>query len=702
MSARVAADTPAAPGEFPLALTAAALVAGVALLLNGGSAPALLLVALFLLAAHSSLVTSGTLRLADWAWLSWSLRGVAFLLVLATDNSRSATGIDWLLPAIPMRWLGQLCLVELALQRWRRTHSLGPRQVGAVLLASLAMMAGANTLEPEPFRVLGPLYVVLCALALPRMLPGALPAIHRAMPWRAWTLVGGTLALALLLGGTLTHLFGTHLRGLDSLALQFLAGHLGSRVSGFALHPSLGGSFDLQRSPQRVMRLLLEEDVARRGLASPHLRGVVYDRYRGRRWWPSLGDRRFLRAEAADLAGEYRAGARVTVERLAPHYGLLFVPLHAAGVIGPAEAATEWSDDGHMVLRAPAPTAAVDEYAWIEPPPGNSLRPLQGPVARGPRGSGRPAPWADEGTLLRCLEIPGDLHPRVRDLAAGLAPPNAAPAEKIRAVVAYLGAHHRYSLRVRPGQGEPLSDFLLNRRAAHCQYFAAAAVILLRLQDVPARYVQGYYAHEVNRSGVMVVRGRDAHAWAEAFVDGLGWVTVEATPAGGRPDELGAHVPPWLFAWEAMQDMATATGDWLSERRGAITAMGAGLLAVLLAGAAGWSLWTRGRAAAPAARHGDPAWNALAGRYDALLERAGIPCPPHLPWSEWLSAAEHRGELPPHLATPLRDFAAAYTRARFGAAPSAAPEQRSALQVRLAELEALAGARPLPPPRNHS
>jgi hypothetical protein len=57
-------------------------------------------------------------------------------------------------------------------------------------------------------------------------------------------------------------------------------------------------------------------------------------------------------------------------------------------------------------------------------------------------------------------------------------------------------------------------------------------VILMRAMDVPARVVTGYQGGELNPvDGYWVVRHRDAHAWAEVWLAGRGWVRVDPTTA---------------------------------------------------------------------------------------------------------------------------------------------------------------------------
>ena len=74
--------------------------------------------------------------------------------------------------------------------------------------------------------------------------------------------------------------------------------------------------------------------------------------------------------------------------------------------------------------------------------------------------------------------------------------------------------------------------FLFETKTGHCEYFASAMAIMLRLQGVPARLVTGFSATNKNPlTGYFEVRALDAHAWVEAYFPAHGWVTFEPTPA---------------------------------------------------------------------------------------------------------------------------------------------------------------------------
>ncbi len=82
------------------------------------------------------------------------------------------------------------------------------------------------------------------------------------------------------------------------------------------------------------------------------------------------------------------------------------------------------------------------------------------------------------------------------------------------------------------GHQTPLANFLLITHSGHCEYFATATVMLLRMLGVPARYAVGFYVHERSGDNSYVVRGRDAHAWCLVWDrSAAGWQTFDTTPA---------------------------------------------------------------------------------------------------------------------------------------------------------------------------
>jgi hypothetical protein len=117
-----------------------------------------------------------------------------------------------------------------------------------------------------------------------------------------------------------------------------------------------------------------------------------------------------------------------------------------------------------------------------------------------------------------------------------------------------LDAELEYSLEpgIPPEASEPVHWFLTIGKAGHCEYFASALALLARSLGIPARLVAGYRVFEYNAvGGYWIVRKRDAHAWAEVYLDGV-WRTVDPTPAGSLEGE-GERESTWLGArWDVL------------------------------------------------------------------------------------------------------------------------------------------------------
>lgn len=85
-------------------------------------------------------------------------------------------------------------------------------------------------------------------------------------------------------------------------------------------------------------------------------------------------------------------------------------------------------------------------------------------------------------------------------------------------------------------------EFWFDRKEGFCEHIASSFVILMRALDIPARIVTGYQGGELNAvDGFWTVRQRDAHAWAEVWLQGQGWVRVDPT-AAVSPGRVGSLV----------------------------------------------------------------------------------------------------------------------------------------------------------------
>ena len=143
------------------------------------------------------------------------------------------------------------------------------------------------------------------------------------------------------------------------------------------------------------------------------------------------------------------------------------------------------------------------------------------------------------------VELPSSFNPRTLDLARQIrSDPQYASAGSAALVQFVLNrlrtGGYRYTLE--PGvYGQNTADeFWFDRKEGFCEHIASSFVLLMRALGVPARIVTGYQGGEQNRvDGYWVVRQSDAHAWAEVWHEGKGWVRVDPTSAVA-PGRTGA------------------------------------------------------------------------------------------------------------------------------------------------------------------
>ena len=139
---------------------------------------------------------------------------------------------------------------------------------------------------------------------------------------------------------------------------------------------------------------------------------------------------------------------------------------------------------------------------------------------------------ASQKPPIGMMNIPNDLDPRVHELAGRIFAGCNTTTEKINAVISYFRTNYTYvlGLNIPPGR-DKLTHFLLEESTGYCEYFASGAAILLRLVDVPTRYVTGFLVTAKDeQSESWVARNMDAHAWVEAWdKQQKQWTIVEAT-----------------------------------------------------------------------------------------------------------------------------------------------------------------------------
>jgi transglutaminase-like putative cysteine protease len=79
---------------------------------------------------------------------------------------------------------------------------------------------------------------------------------------------------------------------------------------------------------------------------------------------------------------------------------------------------------------------------------------------------------------------------------------------------------------------DTVDEFLFETRRGFCEHYAGSFVFMLRAAGIPSRVVVGYQGGELHSTeGYVLVHQYDAHAWAEAWLEGEGWVRFDPTAA---------------------------------------------------------------------------------------------------------------------------------------------------------------------------
>lgn len=107
------------------------------------------------------------------------------------------------------------------------------------------------------------------------------------------------------------------------------------------------------------------------------------------------------------------------------------------------------------------------------------------------------------------------------------------PLGQALAIKTYLDKEGIYSRQSRHAEAaDPAASFLFGDMTGYCVHFAHAATYLLRSLGLPARVAAGYAVSESDRAGgsALLIRGGNAHAWPEVYLEGAGWVVVDLMP----------------------------------------------------------------------------------------------------------------------------------------------------------------------------
>lgn len=200
----------------------------------------------------------------------------------------------------------------------------------------------------------------------------------------------------------------------------------------------------------------------------------------------------------------------------------------------------QWEHTLSFVERTPPHYTVLDSGAYVS---------FDGP-SDGQAAANRYAEYAYE----HYLDVPDELWDTLNQhvwmwfsaqASPQSAPGNYDPIQLAQELGAFLSTFCEYDPETpAPPEGvDPVDYFLNESHRGYCMHYASAAVLMLRTQGIPARYVSGFTAVSVPDRQVDVP-DRAAHAWVEVWVDGFGWYPVEVTPAAALSwYDQGAAVP---------------------------------------------------------------------------------------------------------------------------------------------------------------
>ena len=130
------------------------------------------------------------------------------------------------------------------------------------------------------------------------------------------------------------------------------------------------------------------------------------------------------------------------------------------------------------------------------------------------------------------LHLPVERNPQSVNLAQQWRDQYPDQQQLIGAVLRHFRDQPFYYSRTPPrlAGNDPVDQFLFSSQKGFCEHYAASFVTLMRAAGIPARVVTGYQGGEMNPLGdYLVVRQSDAHAWAEVYLDDIGWQRIDPT-----------------------------------------------------------------------------------------------------------------------------------------------------------------------------
>lgn len=315
----------------------------------------------------------------------------------------------------------------------------------------------------------------------------------------------------------------------------------------------LGGPADPDPSP--VMRVTSDGEML--------LRGTIRSTYTGYSWVDVTPKNRYLyydlthknvrdRVFNVDMGAEGAfSTATAQVELIDSATSTLFVPGRLQHFDMDLTNAVYYNSAGEMFMARQAQSGDRYSVEGLIPIFSTALR--QATL----RGEAEGDSQYDD-ILAANSQLPASIEMALIELTQQLTDSEICAYDKANAIAGYLRQNMRYRLDVvYPPQGRDFASwFVLESREGYCSYFATAMAVMGRIAGLPTRYVEGYRARSVE-GGTVTLTGMDAHAWAEIYFKGLGWIPFDATNGGSGSGGPGSG--------EGEQEYGYASGDAQTE-----------------------------------------------------------------------------------------------------------------------------------------
>jgi protein-glutamine gamma-glutamyltransferase len=445
--------------------------------------------------------------------------------------------LAWVGGALPGRWVlaGVLVLV-LGLTFWSYKTLLG-KEPGVALVVSLMAL---KTLELRARRdafvvfFLG-FFLILTHFVFSQSLP-----VAAAMVVAVWGLLTALVLAHMPVGqpalGQAARMAGkTALLGAPIMVVLFLLfprmGPLwgvpqdGLASTGLSNQMRFGSVAELAQNDAIAMRLRFFDAIP--PSSQQYFRGPVLTRFDGEEWLPMMSSSFGQRGEL---------DANLSVQGPALRYEMTLEPLKLR-VIPLLETSLEPPRFDGPGLNA----AMRNDLQWLAEQ--RLFERVRLNATAHPRF--RHGPSTSVLGLQDHLSLPAGYNPRTLAWAADLRRrmPTADANELAQALYAHIrSSGFSYTLALGAyGENNPrqsIDEFWLERKEGFCEHFAASFVVVMRALDIPARVVTGFQGMDpIPVDGYYIVRQSAAHAWAEYWQEGVGWVRADPT-AAVAPDRI--------------------------------------------------------------------------------------------------------------------------------------------------------------------